>query len=82
MTLRETLQQLKTKSRSRVPAEAAAIMAQATQQIEESGIAKNALNAGQKAPAFELPDCYGKTYRSAALLAAGPLVIHFYRGTW
>ena len=82
MTLNETLQEIKAASLSRIPAEAAAIMAQATEQLEASGITQKALSQGKKAPAFELPDWQGNSYSSTKLLANGPLILHFYRGSW
>jgi len=34
------------------------------------------------ASAFELPDCQAVNVRSEELLARGPLVVSFFRGTW
>ena len=82
MTLNETLQQIKLASRSKMPAEAAAIMTRATEQLEKSGIIKMARNSGKSAPEFELPDSLGKSYSSAELLTKGSLVLNFYRSSW
>lgn len=82
MTLNETLQQIKSASRSKIPAEAAAVMTRATEQLRDSGIIKMALEPGKPAPEFELPDCLGNNYSSAKLLTKGPLILHFYRGSW
>jgi len=82
MTLNETLQQIKSASLAKIPAEAARIMSRATAQLENSGIIKTALGSGQPPPEFELPDCLGNSYNSSALLANGPLILHFYRGSW
>ena len=82
MTLNETLQQIKSASLSRIPAEAASAMSRATVQLENSGMIKSALGPGKPAPEFELPDCLGNSYNSSALLANGPLILHFYRGSW
>ncbi|MGI4748425.1 MAG: peroxiredoxin-like family protein [Janthinobacterium lividum] len=46
------------------------------------GQAERAMKAGERAPAFRLPDSAGRIVRSADLLAAGPLVLAFYRGSW
>src|ERR1700728_1471789 len=40
------------------------------------------LNPGQKGPSFSLSDQNGATVSSADLLAQGPLVVSFFRGTW
>ena len=82
MTLNETLQQIKSASLLRIPAEAASAMSRATEQLENSGIIKMALGPGKPVPAFELPDCLGNSHSSAALLGKGPLILHFYRGSW
>ncbi len=40
------------------------------------------LKAGQKAPAFALPDQDGNIVRLADILARGPLIVSFFRGAW
>lgn len=47
--------------------------------FEEGG---NALEAGQSAPNFSLPDAGGQETVLSALLEKGPAVIVFYRGSW
>jgi peroxiredoxin len=42
----------------------------------------NAIQVGDKLPAFKLSDATGKEVDSADLLANGPLLINFYRGNW
>ncbi len=82
MTLNETLQQLKSASRSKLPAETAAIMSRATEHLEGSGAAAMALGEGQPAPSFSLADWQGKEYNSREILANGPMILTFYRGSW
>lgn len=82
MSLNEKLQQMKAKSLERIPPEAAAIMAQATKELEESGILENILLPGQKAPEFALQDFNGLEYTSQDLLSKGSIVLTFYRGSW
>jgi peroxiredoxin len=50
--------------------------------LAESGIARQALQVGAKAPDFTLPDAHGKPVTLSALLAKGPAVVTFYRGGW
>lgn len=64
------------------PPEIHPIMARATADLIASGLAKRALKAGDKAPAFSLKDPEGKVVTSSELLAQGPLVLSFYRGVW
>ena len=82
MTLNATLQQMKAASLSRIPPEAAAIMAKTKAELEASGILKMALDRGQTAPEFELRDWQDTLFNSAEILARGPLVLTFYRGSW
>jgi hypothetical protein len=51
-------------------------------ELAHTGIRNVALQAGDAAPAFTLPDQEGRLVRSAELLAKGPLVLNFYRGMW
>ncbi len=44
--------------------------------------AENALKAGEKMPAFELPDSKKNVIKSADLLKESNLVVVFYRGGW
>ena len=41
-----------------------------------------ALGVGDTAPDFELPDAQGRTVRLSQMLASGPVVLAFYRGSW
>lgn len=82
MALSETLQQIKSASIARIPAESAAIMARSMAQLEASDIISMALDAGRPAPVFELPDSQGNLHNSAELLTKGPLILSFYRGSW
>ena len=40
------------------------------------------LHAGDRAPAFTLPDQKGRPWSLDGLLAGGPLLLAFHRGTW
>ncbi len=42
----------------------------------------NALTVGDRAPQFALPNASGRLVDLAELLAAGPVVLTFYRGAW
>lgn len=47
-----------------------------------SGAAASALRAGARAPMFTLADLAGRRIALEALLHAGPVVLHFFRGAW
>lgn len=82
MTLNETLQQMKAASIARISPEAAAIMANTKAQLEASGIIKMTLGRGQAAPNFKLRDWQENLFNSIEVLAKGPLILTFYRGSW
>lgn len=65
-----------------VPAETQAVHARAVAELQNDGIAEDALQSNSSAPGFELPDQNGTTASSADLLQRGPLVICFIRGRW
>jgi peroxiredoxin len=82
VTLSSQLEQLTTKLRAMVPAERLTTVDQTIEELIRSGIAGQALKAGNTIPSFELPDGDGMLWRSEDLLRNGPLVIVFYRGRW
>ncbi|SHJ19238.1 Peroxiredoxin [Mesonia phycicola] len=43
---------------------------------------KNAIKIGEKAPEFKLPNAKGEQIVLSSLLAQGPVVVTFYRGSW
>jgi hypothetical protein len=66
----------------RVPADIRAMMRDADDDLRLTGIENRALKEGGAAPEFALPDATGRTVRLADRLAAGPVVLTFYRGGW
>lgn len=51
-------------------------------QAKEFQEGKDAIKVDEKAPNFELPNAQGKLISLPNLLADGPVVITFYRGSW
>jgi len=82
LALKDQLDALTAKLRAMVPAERLAVVDHAAEELVRRGQADRALNAGDRAPAFELPDGDGMLWRSEDLLRSGPLVIVFFRGRW
>lgn len=82
MNLQETLRRYKAGVLSRLSAAEAAIMEKATEDLIRSGLVERAKKIGDQAPDFSLPDAGGELVRLADLLARGPVVVTFYRGTW
>eukprot|EP01040_Poterioochromonas_malhamensis_P023633 gene23633-29034_t len=64
------------------PPEIRDAMARADLELAASGVAEQALKAGDPAPDFELPGVDGRTIRLSALLRDGPVIVSFYRGGW
>jgi peroxiredoxin len=82
MTLQETLRQFKAGVVTRVSPADVAVMEQATADLLNSGILQKTKKVGDRAPDFTLPDAAGEVVRLATLLARGPVVVTFFRGTW
>jgi peroxiredoxin len=64
------------------PPQVVATLTDELTKLARSGIANRSLRVGDHAPDFALPDAHHKTVRLSALLAAGPVVLTFYRGGW
>jgi peroxiredoxin len=50
--------------------------------MEVAAASSRALRAGSMAPAFRLLDRRGRRVRLQELSATGPVIVHFYRGSW
>jgi peroxiredoxin len=81
-SLREVYAERKEAIAKYVPAEVQAVHTRVVAELKQSAIAERALQVGNDAPQFELPDVDGKLIRSSDLLERGPLVICFIRGRW
>lgn len=62
--------------------ERSTVYATAAAALAESDILDKALREGDQAPLFALPDAFGETVALADVLARGPAVVSFYRGSW
>ena len=82
MSLEDKLAALRTAAAGRIPADRQAIMHRATEDLRKSGILDRITPVGRPAPAFELANHDGRRVSSADLLAGGPLVLSFFRGSW
>ncbi len=82
MSLAEQLSAYKENMVKNAPAEALKIMHRATADLRTSGIMDKVIKVGDTAPEFELPNAAEKVFRLQDFLAAGPLVLGFFRGRW
>ena len=82
MSLEGKLAATRAGAATRIPAERAAIMHRATEDLRRSGIMDRIVKVGARAPGFELENYDGRRVDSAELLAGGPMVLSFFRGAW
>jgi hypothetical protein len=82
MSLTDKLSALRTASAARLPADKQAIMERATEDLRRTGILDRIVPVGRRMPAFALADHGGRRVDADDLLAGGPLVLSFFRGSW
>ena len=82
MSLKEALQEFKQGVLAKLDPQDVAKMDEATEALIRSGIAEGTKKPGDQAPDFALPNPSGEMVRLSHLLAQGPVVVTFYRGTW
>jgi hypothetical protein len=82
MSLEQILAATRAASAARVPPERQAIMHRATEDLRNSGILDRIVKVGQPMPAFDLDNHDGRRVASEDLLAGGPLVLSWFRGSW
>ena len=68
--------------RRRKTAETRAAYDEFIKRLDTARVMEDVLDVGDPMPAFLLPSAEGRLVDSADLLAAGPVVITFFRGTW
>ena len=81
-SLRDRITEFTTGMAKHAPSEVIATLAAELAKLAATGIAERALAANAKAPDFTLPDTRGKQISLSSLLAKGPVVVTFYRGSW
>ncbi|MDZ4834923.1 MAG: peroxiredoxin-like family protein [Candidatus Melainabacteria bacterium] len=82
MSLKQQLEALAAQSKSKKTDESKAVMQNALDALEKSGIVEQVLKDGARTPDFALPNAVGKTITLKQLLSKGPVVVTFYRGGW
>jgi hypothetical protein len=82
MSLEEKLAAMRAAAESRIPPDRHAIMHRATEDLRNSGILDRIVPVGGRMPAFDLANHDGRRVSSDDLLAGGPLVLSFFRGSW
>lgn len=82
MSLREKLESLWRSSPERVGPDVHRLFETFLAELSASGVTQSSLKAGDRIPAFMLPDAEGRLVSSTELLERGPLVVSFFRGDW
>jgi cytochrome oxidase Cu insertion factor (SCO1/SenC/PrrC family) len=82
MSLADKLSAMRAASAARIPTDKQAIMDRATEDLRGTGILDRIASVGRRMPAFALADHSGRRVDSDDLLAGGPLVLSFFRGSW
>jgi hypothetical protein len=82
MSLEERLAAIREMAKTRIPAEANAVMHKAIEDLRASGIMERIAKIGSRAPDFTLPNAAGQAVSLAGSRARGPVVVSFYRGRW
>ena len=65
-----------------LPTDQQATVASAFQDLLDSAVAAYAVDIGDKAVSFELPNVRGGNLSLSSALQQGPVVLNFYRGSW
>jgi peroxiredoxin len=82
MTMIEELEKAKAQTTKMLPPEALLVAHEFLGKLAASGILHKTTKVGELAPDFKLPSATGEMISSKELLAKGPLIINFYRGSW
>ena len=82
VSLSDELRDLHENRFGNLPDDIRTIMERGDRDLAASGIAGQALGVGAQAPRFTLPSATGAQVALDDLLAAGPVVLTFYRGAW
>ena len=81
-TLADQLDARKAKFVEMASPERVAVAEGAIADVADSGILDKAINLGDKAPDFTLPDALGNSVSLYEQLAKGPVILTWYRGSW
>jgi 2-polyprenyl-6-methoxyphenol hydroxylase-like FAD-dependent oxidoreductase len=82
MSLEAKLVAMREAAAKRIPPDRLAIMHRATEDLRQSGILDRIVKVGAKMPAFALANHDGRRISSDDVLARGPMILSFFRGSW
>lgn len=81
-SLTEELRDKASAASAKTPADKQAIMDEATAELRKKHVATKSPKVGEKLPLFTLPNAKGEKVSLESLLAKGPVILTFYRGSW
>ena len=81
-TVTEKLDQRKASFAEKAPEQKVKDYEEGVKQVAESGVLESAINVGDTAPEFTLPNAAGEQVILSELLKDGPVVMIWYRGEW
>jgi len=82
MRLTDELNKQREQFLASAPQEVIELLGTATQRLQDSGIEKNALQVGEKAPAITLKDTEKSSVNLYDAFKNGPVILKFFRGHW
>ena len=82
MNLQEKLDAYKKDFQKKVPAAALELMHRTTDELRNSGILKETVKPGDRAPDFNLKNADNRDVALGDLLKEGKVILSFYRGSW
>jgi 2-polyprenyl-6-methoxyphenol hydroxylase-like FAD-dependent oxidoreductase len=82
MSLEAKLAAMREAAAKRIPPDRLAIMHRATEDLRQSGILDRIVKVGAKMPAVALANHDGRRISSDDVLARGPMILSFFRGSW
>jgi hypothetical protein len=82
MTLKEKIKAYKDGFKAKTPKEVQEIMHRATEGLKNSSQMLNTIKVGDAAPTFALKNFNNTEITLGDLIARGPVVLLFYRGSW
>ncbi|MEL7244861.1 MAG: redoxin domain-containing protein, partial [Cyanobacteria bacterium J06573_2] len=82
MDLRAALSNFQAEFKQKIPAEVAAIMEKATNELFKEFENRRLIRVGDIAPDFTLPNPVGNEINLKERLIKGPVILTFYRGGW
>jgi peroxiredoxin len=82
MTLKQELDSFSAGFAEHMPGDILQRLQASIDEVRRTGLAEQALKAGDLAPEFALPNAEGRAVSLAELLQRGPVIVSFYRGAW